>query len=192
MPKGDLKKMKTKRATERSETEMRQPVPIQADDALNMFDELSRNISRRAYEIFEARGRQDGYDLDDWLAAQNELLSQVPIAINEQDNRLIVSAEVPGFSDDELRVYVEAQRMLIKGRSRDANTYKIGETAHYEMRSKEIWRSIVLPAEVDPSTARGVLENGLLQMTIAKAEKLKSSGTEFHTEGLVESESTFQ
>jgi hypothetical protein len=30
-------------------------------------------ISRRAYEIFEARGSQHGHDLDDWLQAEREL-----------------------------------------------------------------------------------------------------------------------
>ena len=31
-------------------------------------------IQRRAYEIYEARGREDGKELDDWLAAERELL----------------------------------------------------------------------------------------------------------------------
>jgi hypothetical protein len=30
-------------------------------------------IARRAYEIFEHRGRVHGYDLDDWLQAEREL-----------------------------------------------------------------------------------------------------------------------
>jgi Protein of unknown function (DUF2934) len=32
------------------------------------------HIARRAYEIFEHRGRVHGYDLDDWLLAERELL----------------------------------------------------------------------------------------------------------------------
>ena len=35
--------------------------------------EAHDRIARRAYELFEARGRQDGYDVDDWLAAEREL-----------------------------------------------------------------------------------------------------------------------
>jgi len=31
------------------------------------------DIARRAYEAYEARGRQDGHDLDDWLQAEREL-----------------------------------------------------------------------------------------------------------------------
>ncbi len=30
-------------------------------------------IRQRAYELYEARGRQDGHDLDDWLQAEAEI-----------------------------------------------------------------------------------------------------------------------
>jgi hypothetical protein len=32
-----------------------------------------RDIARRAYELYEKRGREHGYDLDDWLQAEREL-----------------------------------------------------------------------------------------------------------------------
>ena len=35
---------------------------------------LSREaIARRAFELYEKRGRQDGHDVDDWLTAEREL-----------------------------------------------------------------------------------------------------------------------
>jgi hypothetical protein len=33
----------------------------------------SAAIARRAYELYEKRGRQDGRDIDDWLLAEREL-----------------------------------------------------------------------------------------------------------------------
>lgn len=30
-------------------------------------------IARHAYHIYETRGRQDGYDIEDWLLAEQEL-----------------------------------------------------------------------------------------------------------------------
>ena len=30
-------------------------------------------IARRAFELYEKRGRQDGYDVNDWLHAEREL-----------------------------------------------------------------------------------------------------------------------
>ncbi len=37
--------------------------------------ELEDEIRRRAYELYEQRGRVDGYELDDWLQAEAEALS---------------------------------------------------------------------------------------------------------------------
>ena len=31
------------------------------------------HIAQRAYELYEQRGRQDGWDLEDWLKAEQEL-----------------------------------------------------------------------------------------------------------------------
>ncbi len=33
-------------------------------------------IARRAYEIYEQRGRENGRDMEDWLAAEKELRNQ--------------------------------------------------------------------------------------------------------------------
>lgn len=38
----------------------------QSNDA-NIFGEL---VEKKAYELYEKRGRQDGHDLEDWLEAQ--------------------------------------------------------------------------------------------------------------------------
>ena len=32
-------------------------------------------IRERAYELYEQRGRQDGHALDDWLAAESEIMT---------------------------------------------------------------------------------------------------------------------
>ena len=37
----------------------------------------SEQIQRRAYEIYEARGREAGHELDDWLLAEYELKAEV-------------------------------------------------------------------------------------------------------------------
>jgi hypothetical protein len=35
--------------------------------------ELEIMIRERAYELYEARGREDGHDLEDWLRAEDEI-----------------------------------------------------------------------------------------------------------------------
>ncbi len=35
--------------------------------------ELEHQIRLRAYEFYEARGREDGHELEDWLRAEEEI-----------------------------------------------------------------------------------------------------------------------
>ena len=42
------------------------------------LDDLDALIAQRAFERYQARGCQNGGDLDDWLEAEREFLSQVP------------------------------------------------------------------------------------------------------------------
>ena len=43
--------------------------------------ELEEQIRRRAYELCEQRGREDGHDLDDWLQAESEVAQKKAKAI---------------------------------------------------------------------------------------------------------------
>lgn len=45
--------------------------PLAKAESSNRPD--SENVSRRAYELFLARGGQHGHDLEDWLQAEREL-----------------------------------------------------------------------------------------------------------------------
>jgi len=40
-------------------------------------EELRARIAKRAYELFEQRGGQDGYALEDWLQAEREIRGAV-------------------------------------------------------------------------------------------------------------------
>lgn len=42
--------------------------------------ELQEEIRRRAYDLYEQRGRVDGHEWDDWLQAEAELVSRKPAA----------------------------------------------------------------------------------------------------------------
>ena len=39
-------------------------------------DDIREQVNRRAFELYEQRGRQDGHDLEDWLQAESELVQQ--------------------------------------------------------------------------------------------------------------------
>lgn len=51
---------------------MKKPQPI-ISQAVPPPDQIQDRIRQRAHELYEARGREDGHDLDDWLIAESEV-----------------------------------------------------------------------------------------------------------------------
>jgi len=48
-------------------------------------------VERRAYEIYEQRGREDGHELEHWLAAEEECSRRV-LASSEPERRATVAS----------------------------------------------------------------------------------------------------
>jgi len=40
-------------------------------------EDLTERIRLRAYDLYEARGKQDGHELDDWLLAESEAMEEI-------------------------------------------------------------------------------------------------------------------
>jgi hypothetical protein len=50
-----------------------QSIPFGTLQVLQPLGRIQEQIRQRAYEIYEARGREDGHDLDDWFIAESEV-----------------------------------------------------------------------------------------------------------------------
>lgn len=145
-----------------------QPAVVEEGNLFDRMRDISQAIARRAYELFEGRGRQAGRALDDWVRAELDILRSVPVEIKESGNNLIVRGEVPGFSASEIDVSVEPRRLIINGKTSKAEERKTESVVYSERSEKDIFRSVDLPAEVDPSTATATLKHGVIEITLAK------------------------
>jgi hypothetical protein len=47
--------------------------PKKLPTAINEPQELEQRIRERAYELYEARGQEDGHELEDWYRAKEEI-----------------------------------------------------------------------------------------------------------------------
>ncbi|MDR4479202.1 MAG: DUF2934 domain-containing protein [Nitrospira sp.] len=54
-------------------------------------EEIRTRIEKLAYELYQQRGRQDGYDRQDWLEAERLTLAESAIARQDGSNRLSTS-----------------------------------------------------------------------------------------------------
>jgi len=72
---------------------MNQQIPISPVETrtTKSLDDRQEHIRRRAFEIYEQRGRQDGLDLEDWLQAESEV-------VTASHSRAVRSAEM--YEDD--------------------------------------------------------------------------------------------
>jgi len=135
-------------------------------EAKQMFD----LIARRAYEIFEARGRVTGRELDHWLQAESELFERTPIDIKESRDGVTVLADVRGFTPKELEVDLEPKRVTIIGRHQSQTDQKTSAHHTLETRSSRLLRSLQLPVEIDTSHATARLQRGVLELDVKKAQ----------------------
>jgi HSP20 family protein len=93
--------------------------------------------------------------------------------VTEDAENLYVRAELPGVKADSLDISVVEGRLLIKGeRKIEVEDQKRG----YHRREREAGifrRTIALPSRVDPGKVTAAMKNGVLTITLAKAEEAK-------------------
>jgi HSP20 family protein len=158
------------------------PIFVEAEKLFEQMKEFSQSVARRAYEYFEARGREFGHDLEDWFRAESELMRRVPVDIKEADGQITVLAEVPGFAANEIKISVEHQRLVISGKSEKTKEERQEQTLLSEFRSNKFYRELRLPAEVEPDKTTAVLKNGVLELVFAKAAESKPASVEVKQE----------
>lgn len=134
--------------------------PASLTKFLDRSDHMTKQIAKRAFQLFEECGCTDGHDMDHWLMAEAELLAPVPMKIKETQNDVRIVAEVRGFNDDEVTFNLEKNQLTIRGiKETDSRKSRQGESE-----IKMIYGSISLPSEVVPQKAHATLKNGILEI----------------------------
>lgn len=149
-----------------------QPVRVRIGGLTDEFKETFETVARRAFDIFEQKGRALGHALTDWLEAEAQLLHPLHLELSESDEGYRVRAEVPGFGIQDLDVSIEPQRMTISGK-REIAKEKEAKTIYSEWPSNRILRTIDLPAEVNVEKARATLKDGILEVELPKTVPTK-------------------
>ena len=97
----------------------------------------------------------------------------------DKDGGLVVRAEIPGVSPDQVHIQLEPQRLTISGeRKPDA----AGNGYHRrERRFGRFSRSVQIPADLDPERATAEYREGLLTVRIEKSEAARPRKVEIRT-----------
>lgn len=129
-------------------------------------------IARRAYELFVERGFKHGHDVEDWLRAESQLLRVSPIAVSETAETITVKTALPGYRAEDLEIHVEPRRVFITGNPVTENpgseVEKKKGTDSSRERLNRIFRSIDLPAQIDPEKVTATFSSGELEILLSK------------------------
>ena len=143
-------------------------VPIRKDET-NSNHRLNDAIARRAYQLFEETGRNDGQDLSNWLQAKSELIA-VP-EIRESSSWYTINYPLRGFSAEDVQIELDSQRAIISAE----NAVNAGDGDPVTTR-ETLYLVADWPGLVDPATASAYIKEDSLTLTVRRAENAQSNG----------------
>ena len=86
----------------------------------------------------------------------------------DRDKEILVKAELPGFDKKDLDISITNRQLIIKAETCTENKEEKGDYLKQEISRNEIYRSVLLPADVDDSKVKTSFKNGVLELTIPK------------------------
>ena len=118
----------------------------------------------RALGTVAGRERDEEMSLGTWVP---------PVDIAEDKDRITLTAELPGFREDQVEVQMEGGVLTIRG-ERKFEEEKEGRNFHRLERSYgHFVRSFTLPNNVDRENIRASFNNGLLEVELPKREEAR-------------------
>jgi HSP20 family protein len=95
------------------------------------------------------------------------------VDVIETDDEIVVKAEIPGVSMDDIDLTVENNRMILSGEKKQEHEEKDDNYYLMERSYGSFRRIFVLPAQADADRVVASYEDGLLTVTVPKSEAAK-------------------
>lgn len=155
-------------------------VPVLTRWADTVPDEIQRvqnEILERAAEIYEDGGCLEGRDLDNWLAAEQEMIWRPTIELIEKNGVYKIRAAVPGIEPADIDIQITEEDVLIRADVYHRHSDTIGTVHTCEFGQGKLFRSIHFPVPVDPWRAESAVRNGLLELRVPMATRTERDRT---------------
>jgi HSP20 family protein len=95
--------------------------------------------------------------------------------VYEQKDDLIVKAEIPGLTKDEIDITLEGNTLMIKGEKKKEEEVKEEDYYRCERTYGAFSRSIDLPVAVQTDKVNASFKNGVLEIRLPKTEEAKKN-----------------
>jgi HSP20 family protein len=98
---------------------------------------------------------------------------QLPIDMYQTDNEVVVKAAIPGLKPEEVDISITGDTLTIKGEHKEDKEIRDEDYFYKECRFGSFSRTVTIPVKVKTDKAEAVFENGILTLTLPKAEEVK-------------------
>jgi len=103
------------------------------------------------------------------LRQVREGAAPIKVDVVEKDGSYVVKAELPGVRKDDIQVTIEGNQVTIAAEVKREAEQKDGERlVRSERYFGAVYRSFVLPVEIDESASNAKYEDGVLELTLNK------------------------
>lgn len=132
------------------------------DAFMNPFS-LMRKVQEEVNRVFAQSGLAGSSGAGEQLSST----SWTPaLEIISKEGELEISAELPGLTQDDIKVEIDNDVLVIRGERKMEHESTEGGVRRSERRYGQFYRAVALPEGSSPEDARAQFENGLLRITI--------------------------
>lgn len=150
----------TRAVSEGSSLERRDPLAAAFEGPFALMSRLIQDMDRLFYGMSPLASRS-------WLAPQLEPQQWRPaVDVTEQDDRLIVVADLPGLHRENVDVEIRNGQLVISGERRNESEQRQGEYRMTERSYGKFAREVPLPEGVNPDDISARFEDGVLRIEI--------------------------
>lgn len=134
-------------------------------DHANEFATLGTRINRMLSDVFSGA---------DWAYPDSAAAAWVPpVDVLEQPEAIRIMAELPGVKPEDVKISVEGSVLTLHGTKQQVAEERTERVHRYERTYGAFERSFTLPASVDTQHINAAYDNGVLTITLPKAEQAK-------------------
>jgi HSP20 family protein len=116
----------------------------------------------RLFDNLYGRGWRDG-----------DLFESPSVDMYQTENDIVVKASLPGMKADDIQISVVGDVLTLRGEVHAEEEINEASYHIHERRSGSFARSLPLPTSVQSDRAKAEFENGVLTLTLPKAEEMR-------------------
>ncbi len=131
------------------------------------FGAMACNIDRMFDEMFT--GRPTDESETGWVPRAD---------VHENDNAFIVQLDLPGVEKDNVKVKFEDDKLVVSGERKHESNVDEKNFHRVERVYGSFTRSISVPKDVDSEKISASFKNGVLEITLPKADEVKAKEIE--------------